>query len=241
MEWYYAENNERRGPITEAELDELATKGRIGAETPVWREGWENWKPFGEAGMRAAAGSATSARCLECGNTFPTSEMVQYAGAYICPACKPRVFQKVREGIELTGAMVYGGFWLRLLAKIIDGIVLWIVGFIVQLPLAALMQGGTDSLPYFLVSYVVSFAINLSYSTLLIGKYGATLGKMACGLRVVTATGGRVSYGLACGRYFGEILSSLILCIGYLMAAFDEEKRTLHDRICNTRVIRPQA
>ncbi|HET6371045.1 MAG TPA: RDD family protein, partial [Nitrospiria bacterium] len=42
----------------------------------------------------------------------------------------------------------------------------------------------------------------------------------------------------ACGRYFAEILSGIILCIGYIMAAFDDEKRALHDRICGTRVIK---
>ena len=40
----------------------------------------------------------------------------------------------------------------------------------------------------------------------------------------------------AIGRHFSEWLSS-ILFIGYIMAAFDEEKRALHDRICGTRVV----
>jgi uncharacterized RDD family membrane protein YckC len=79
--------------------------------------------------------------------------------------------------------------------------------------------------------------IGITYETVLIGKYGATLGKMACKIKVVTAEGGRVSYLLAFGRYFAKILSAMILMIGYLMAAFDDEKRALHDRICNTRVI----
>jgi uncharacterized RDD family membrane protein YckC len=61
---------------------------------------------------------------------------------------------------------------------------------------------------------------------------------MACKLKVVTADNDRVSYPRAFGRYFAEILSGLILLIGYIMAAFDDQKRTLHDRICDTRVIR---
>jgi uncharacterized RDD family membrane protein YckC len=39
------------------------------------------------------------------------------------------------------------------------------------------------------------------------------------------------------GRFSAEILSGLIFYIGYIMVAFDSEKRALHDRICNTRVI----
>jgi len=47
-----------------------------------------------------------------------------------------------------------------------------------------------------------------------------------------------ITYGRATGRCFAEILSGMICYIGYLMAAFDEEKRALHDRICNTRVVK---
>jgi uncharacterized RDD family membrane protein YckC len=73
----------------------------------------------------------------------------------------------------------------------------------------------------------------------MVGKYGATVGKMAAKIKIVNADGTPVSYGKAAGRYFAEILSSMICGIGYLMVAFDnEEKRALHDRICNTRVVR---
>ncbi|NIO10221.1 MAG: hypothetical protein GTO40_20335 [Deltaproteobacteria bacterium] len=61
---------------------------------------------------------------------------------------------------------------------------------------------------------------------------------MACHLKVITADGGKISYGRACGRHFSEYLSALTLCIGYLMSAFDEKKRALHDRVCNTLVVR---
>ena len=50
--------------------------------------------------------------------------------------------------------------------------------------------------------------------------------------------GGPIGLGRAFGRYFAKILSGLILMIGYIMAAFDSEKRALHDMICDTRVIR---
>jgi uncharacterized RDD family membrane protein YckC len=60
---------------------------------------------------------------------------------------------------------------------------------------------------------------------------------MACNVKVVKADGSPVGYGLATGRFFAKIISGIILGIGYIMAAFDEEKRSLHDRICNTRVV----
>jgi uncharacterized RDD family membrane protein YckC len=63
------------------------------------------------------------------------------------------------------------------------------------------------------------------------------LGKRICNVAVVTAEGKPISYGISVARYFSKILSAITLLIGYIIAAFDEEKRSLHDRICNTRVI----
>jgi uncharacterized RDD family membrane protein YckC len=63
---------------------------------------------------------------------------------------------------------------------------------------------------------------------------------MACKIRVVTADGGKVSYMRALGRHFAKILSYMICLAGYIMAFFDDEKRALHDRICNTRVVLKQ-
>jgi uncharacterized RDD family membrane protein YckC len=85
---------------------------------------------------------------------------------------------------------------------------------------------------------VISTALVLGYVTFFLGGYGATPGKMACGIRVVRSNGEGVSYARAFGRVWAECLSSLIFCIGYIMAAFDGEKRALHDRLCDTRVVK---
>ena len=42
---------------------------------------------------------------------------------------------------------------------------------------------------------------------------------------------------MAVGRYFAKFLSSITLCIGFIIAAFESEKRSLHDHICGTRVV----
>jgi len=84
---------------------------------------------------------------------------------------------------------------------------------------------------------IVNLCIGATYEIFMIGKFGATLGKMACKVRVVTPEGGRVSYTRATGRYFAKFLSAFTCLIGYIIAFFDDERRALHDRICNTRVI----
>ena len=66
---------------------------------------------------------------------------------------------------------------------------------------------------------------------------GATLGKMAVGIKVVRGNGERISFLRAFCRYLATIVSSLILMIGFIMAAFTERKQALHDMMCDTLVV----
>lgn len=67
---------------------------------------------------------------------------------------------------------------------------------------------------------------------------GATLGKKLFRLRVETADGQKLTFlNVLYRETIGKYLSGIILCIGYLMIAVDDEKRALHDRLCDTRVV----
>jgi uncharacterized RDD family membrane protein YckC len=173
-------------------------------------------------------------------------ELIRFGDALVCGKCKPLFVQKLREGVTVAGEMVYAGFWIRVGAKIIDVIILWAVGFVVSLLggffIAGLPYSGGQISTRFIAGNIVvaliSWVIQLAYPIYFLGKYSATLGKMACGLKVVRPDGEKISYARACGRTFAEGVSSLILGIGYIMVAFDEERRSLHDRICDTRVIK---
>jgi len=174
--------------------------------------------------------------CIVCKNEFEADEMIKYDEEYICAECKPAFFQKVKEGAESSTDFVYARFWVRFVAVFLDGIitqiVVYLLGFIVGLTL-------TDSpTQVTIASTLIGILIGISYETIFIGKMGATPGKMALGLKVINPDGSKVSYSKALGRYCAKIISGIILGIGYLMAAFDDEKRTLHDRICSTRVVK---
>ncbi|NQT21478.1 MAG: RDD family protein [Planctomycetes bacterium] len=65
----------------------------------------------------------------------------------------------------------------------------------------------------------------------------ATAGKMALGIIVTDMYGRRISFAKASGRYFGKILSVLLLCIGLFMASFTEKRQTLHDMMASCLVI----
>ena len=204
--------------------------------------------------MRPAAPAlaAGQAVCAECGGVFNVQDMIAYGGIHVCAGCKPVFMQKLAEGVRVStgpypNAQNYAGFWIRVGAKLIDGVVLalplvvlFAVGFVMFLAPKgkAEPQFAVALLPLFQLLLQFGYlAIKVGYDIFFVGKYGATLGKMACGLRVVTAEGGKVSYGRATGRAFAEILSGMICDIGYLIVAFDDQKRGLHDHICNTRVI----
>ncbi len=171
--------------------------------------------------------------------------MIRFGDSWVCAQCKPSYLQMLQQGLTRPGDMRYAGFWIRLGAKLIDGVILWVVsfalGFLAPLPFA-MAEGPVALEPYQSVAGTIAImllqiSVPVAYTAVFISKYRATPGKMVCGLAITTGDGSHVSAARAVGRHFAEIISSLILCIGYLMTAFDEEKRALHDRICDTRVI----
>jgi uncharacterized RDD family membrane protein YckC len=171
---------------------------------------------------------------------FSADDLIRHSNAYVCAGCKPIFMQRLAEGTLRTGQLRYAGFWRRFVAVLLDGIILGIVNFVLNMIVIAAAASSFETaqdIGFILILYAIQLATAITYETVLIGKYGATPGKMALQLEVVTAGGGPVSYGLAFGRYFAKLLSYITFLIGYIIAAFDPEKRALHDRICNTRVV----
>ena len=171
--------------------------------------------------------------------------MIRFNDARVCAGCKPVFVQKIKEGVSVAGALDYAGFWIRLGAVAIDWFIIWIFNMILFIPLGIFMPASGDN-PFVALSFMpvimlLQYAIPAVYDTWFVGKYGATPGKMVCNLKIVVADGTPVSYSRSLGRHFAKWLSSIILGIGFLMAAFDDERRTLHDRICETRVVRKGA
>jgi len=109
VNWYYAQNSERIGPIDQAEFDRLVQSGVINPSTLVWREGMPNWLAHGElsAPPQMNVGPAPAGggiRCVECGGFFPQDQVIRLGPGYVCAACKPIVVQKMGEGVMTSGA-----------------------------------------------------------------------------------------------------------------------------------------
>jgi predicted Zn finger-like uncharacterized protein len=183
--------------------------------------------------------SAAMANCSVCADQFPRDEMVRFGTAWVCAACKPSYVQMLAQGTSRPGEMRYAGFGIRFGAKILDGLILWVVNIVLTFIIGFSLPKATPqtAIVSSIVMLILQMGLAAAYSGFFLEKYRATPGKMACGLTVVTPEGQQISFWRGAGRYFAEILSSMILLVGYLMALFDEEKRALHDRICNTRVV----
>jgi uncharacterized RDD family membrane protein YckC len=76
------------------------------------------------------------------------------------------------------------------------------------------------------------------YASMESSTWQATLGKKILGLKVTDLAGNRISFARASGRFFGKILSGMILGIGFLMAGFTARKQTLHDILAGCLVLR---
>ena len=251
MNIYYADGDRQVGPIDKNELQSLIKARKIDSQTLVWQPGMQGWEKLGlfvkrktQGGSQAlqAAAPVKQSLCSECGQASAEDDMIRFAETWVCASCKPIFVQKIKEGVTLAGEMEYAGFWIRVGAWFIDYIIMAIASAIIYIPLTFMGFSSFDEPAGFaiiqLISTILNFIIPAAYESWFVGKYAATPGKMACKLKVVMSEGGRVSFARAIGRHFAKYISGMILGIGYLMAGFDEQKRTLHDRICDTRVIK---
>ncbi|MBY0506052.1 MAG: RDD family protein [Bryobacteraceae bacterium] len=231
MSWFYSAGGEQRGPVEQAEFESLISTGVIRPETLVWQAGMPNWQ------------SAADTRP----DLLPPALPGLPAQTYTMPA-------------PFTPGRRYGGFWIRFLARIIDGLVLAIPSLLVILLvvgasffkqiLAGDFLGLATAGPAMIVASLINAAMYAAYEAFTTSTYGGTLGKLALSLRVILPDGGMLSLQQAFIRHLiygaGSILglvpfvgplAGLWTLVDNVAAAFDPQKRALHDRIANTFVI----
>lgn len=155
--------------------------------------------------------------CANCGSalagassqplTFPTPGTAQARPAVVIPE-------------------EYVGFWIRLVAAIIDGVIVGVISGVLQ------AFGGP-------VGMVVSWVVNVLYYVLFTGLRGQTPGKMLIGAKVVDSQGRVPGLWKAFLReVIGRLISSVFLFLGYVWIAFDSKKQGWHDKIAGTFVVR---
>jgi uncharacterized RDD family membrane protein YckC len=203
---------------------------------------------------------AVSIYCFKCGLKLPEyvipdkkictgCQTPNAASAQYCYKCGLQLPEKAGS----VSVMRYGGFWVRLLASLIDSMLLGVLTSIITTPFLLSYMGqfsdssssfatdGTVDSSFWTLYFILvaaTFIVQMAYQTIAVGKWGRTVGKVALGLKVVKPDGSRVSYWRALGRSLAYYLNQITFGLTYLMIAFTHKKRGLHDYIADTVVIK---
>jgi uncharacterized RDD family membrane protein YckC len=198
-----------------------------------------------------------AAFCSACGQPTTAVTPLGTAPAHPAPGLPP-AYVAPTPAFAPTPPSPYAGFWLRVVAHLIDDVLLGIgigilvligVGMIGVGSLRTMFEGMNGEAAPEIPAAIISAFILVSLASVLLAwiynagmessRHQGTLGKMALGLIVTDLQGRPIGFGLASGRYFAKIITGLIpLGIGYAMAGFTEKKQALHDMIASCLVLR---
>ena len=210
-----------------------------------------------KCGGNLAAGTAF---CGSCGTPTGTSApaVAQPAAPSTYVGGSTHAAYADPAGLVASRGFTYAGFWLRVVAALIDSVIVSIALCVLFVPLffltgagallsgMAVRHGQPD--PAIVISFVATILVFALLSVLAQWLYHAylesgekqgTWGKQALGLYVTDLMGNPVTFGRASGRFFAKIVTGMIpLGIGYIMAGFTERRQALHDMIASCLVLR---
>lgn len=174
-------------------------------------------------------------------------------------ACSKPFYNLVHEPGPKSMNTQYAGFWLRLVAIIIDAIIIGIVQSVIFVPIltaagfgfaTAASEMDTNDMESMMGMMAAFFAAIATYALLAkalqilyftfmeSSTLQATLGKLALGIKVTDMNGSKLDFGRAFVRNICKVISDCTLLIGYIMAGFTEKRQSLHDVIAGTLVVK---
>ncbi|MDR2581847.1 MAG: RDD family protein [Fibromonadaceae bacterium] len=224
MDWYYIdpakpEGKRRIGPWSNRQMLVFADQGAFAPETLVWKSGFNDWIPW---------------------STVETALKAEFQVETIKDILEEKVLPKQQSERKVN----YAGFWVRLCAFAIDSIILQFI-FVLLTPLHAHFGVISEITPQTTLAELMptlffAFSLIFFYDSFFVKNYSGTPGKIALGLAVVCSNGEAITWNRAFLRAFVGFFSSSLFGAGCLLAAFDIEKRALHDFMADTRVLKLQ-
>jgi uncharacterized RDD family membrane protein YckC len=194
------------------------------------------------AGLPEGASAAAALPSGYGGNAYPAA----------LPTAPPVVFAQP--------SVQYAGFWLRVVAYLIDSIVVSVgfmalfIPFAIMTGLTAVLGnihpgadprdvgavlGGTFFLGLFTVVSLAFLGGWLYHAKMESSSWQATLGKKALNLRVADMYGAPISFARASGRHFAKLITGMIpLGVGFMLAGLTQRRQALHDMIASCLVLR---
>lgn len=250
--WFYADAaSQQQGPVSVETLAGLFAGGQIGAQTLLWKEGLATWQPAHSLPEMAAylAAPATAAEAAGAAETLApagTDATTTWPASQVLPAAH------TLPGSAGAGDVVYAGFWRRVAACVIDGIVLGMLAYVILIPVMLLAGFSTGVLVggvtpgeessftlLLLATYPFIYSLQAAYFGWMQSRPAqASIGKLACGIKVTGPNGERISFWRGFCRYFAYLFATFFTFgIGLVLAAFTDKKRALHDMLCKTLVV----
>jgi uncharacterized RDD family membrane protein YckC/Tfp pilus assembly major pilin PilA len=242
-----------RGPVSEAYVRHAIDDGSLDRQVHGCIKGEHAWQPL-EAmlgipsvstrmnDMHAVASfgaQRTSAAYIDMPEVASDPVGGHYMGA------EPVFARSFRGKLPENEPSVYGGFWMRTAAMLIDIVIIWVLVFAILMAVAFTHPLGNAEASRELGQRLYPMSMGLIFllpwlyfSLFESSAKQATPGKLALGLRVTDEVGGRIGLLRAFGRNLARYLSSVIFYIGYLMAGWTGRKQALHDLIASTFVVR---
>ncbi|CBA17088.1 RDD family protein [Xanthomonas albilineans] len=265
--YYADASQQQHGPMSATDLQQSFQRGEIGLSTMVWRDDLSAWRKLSEcveelglkeappatpgadqapaAALAASEPAMAQSRCatpsavLNSDSHLVTVDEVVQAGFW------KRVAAHLIDNllISIVASCITHSIWAPLEhGELLDSCPSGeasVIEIILIFPVIGCLLG--------LVQIAIAWGLCLIFSWPLLGAiyFGichrftrqATLGKMAVGIKVVRSDGSYITFARSIGRYFGFLLSSMTIGIGFLIAAFTRRKQALHDMLCDTLVV----
>ena len=137
---------------------------------------------------------------------------------YVVPTVLCLVLIKKKDYKKLPVKKRYAGFWWRVLAGLIDNIILAIISVALS----------------FIVPFIGVFIYWLYFVIFQSSEKRSTLGMRVCDIKIHDEHFNKLGFWRLTGRYFATGLSGIILLIGFFMIAFTKRKQGLHDLVART-------
>lgn len=129
----------------------------------------------------------------------------------------------------------YAGFWLRVVASLLDFAVINLITILIGFVYVTFFAKNSLGLP--ILPSLISIALWVVYFPYMESRSGATFGKSIVGIQVQRSSGQLVKFPRSLGRNLATFISAAILGIGFIMAAFTAKKQCLHDIMTDCVVV----
>jgi len=230
MRWYVVEQGTTVGPLEASQVQQMVQLGRLGPNSPCMPEGAPGWGTIAQHGPMLGLAPAPMM-----GGMVPPPPPSGFAYGAVTPM-----------GGALVGGLRWASWGSRLLALIIDTIVLQIPLFLVTKAfgwksIEVVTEGSQTSIHWNGPGFALSILVPIVYYSVLNAR-GQTIGKMVCKIRVADAATGQQ---IGLGRGFGRYLISMVFwmacgipgLIDHLAPLWDANKQSWHDKVVRSVVV----